>query len=173
MSFPTSPQNGQTSVVSGVTYTYSTTTNAWTRSAGGITVTQANITNLKIDGSGTLTTTEVYDLDDITSLVDGFRNTFPLSYNGTRITSFTNPWALQVSVNGVAQPAFSNTADVTWQSGILTANRGYTLDTTGNLKFADSIPKGSQITVRTQTGTNIQAPRRYPFNALDILAGVI
>ena len=39
MSFPTSPVNGQTSVVNGITYSYSTSTTAWTRVAGQVTAT--------------------------------------------------------------------------------------------------------------------------------------
>jgi hypothetical protein len=46
MSFPTSPVNGQTSVVNGITYSYSTSTTAWTRVAGQITATTyLNITS--------------------------------------------------------------------------------------------------------------------------------
>lgn len=171
MSFPSTPINGQTAVVSGVTYTYSAVTNAWTRSAGGITVTTANITNLNIGTSGTLTTTEVYDLDDVSYQITGFKNIFSLTYNGTPV-NITNPWNLQVTLNGVQQPAFATVGDVTWQNGVLSANRGYTIDASGNLKFADVIPLGSQISIRTQVGTNSQAPKRYPFNALDILQGL-
>ena len=171
MSFPTSPQNGQTTVVSGVTYTYSTTTNAWTRAAGGILVTTANITALSLGGgAGSLTTSEVYDFDDLSYLTDGFTNSFPLRYNGTVVNTITNPWQLQVTVNGTQQPAFRDNSDVVWQGQVLTANKGYTLDANGNLKFADSVPVNSQITVRTQMGTNTNT-RRYPFNPLDIMTG--
>lgn len=31
MSFPSSPTNGQTAVINGVTYAYTTTTNSWTK----------------------------------------------------------------------------------------------------------------------------------------------
>lgn len=172
MSFPTSPQNGQTTVVSGVTYTYSTDTNSWTRAAGGITVTNANIGALSLGtGTGTLTTSEVYDLDDLSTLTDGFRNSFRLRYNGTIVNTITNPWQLQVFVNGVQQPAFAYIGETVWQGKVLAANKGYTIDLGGNLTFADAIPLNSQITVRTQMGTNTQTPRRYPFKALDIMTG--
>jgi len=171
MSFPTSPQNGQTAQVSGVTYTYSTTTNAWTRAAGGISVTTANIAALSLgSGTGSLTSSEVYDFDDLSMSTDGFKNSFPLRYNGTIVNTITNPWQLQVTLNGVQQPAFRQNSDTVWQGQVLAADKGYTLDTNGNLKFADSIPVNSQVTVRTQMGTNTNT-RRYPFNPLDIMTG--
>jgi hypothetical protein len=170
MSFPSYPQNGQTTQVSGVTYTYSTQTNAWTRVAGGIVVNTANIAALSLGGgAGSLTTSEVYDFDDLSYLTDGFKNTFQLRYNGTKV-AVTNPWNLSVSVNGVQQPAFTLNSDVVWQGQVLAANKGYTVDTGGNLKFADSVPVNSQVTVRTQMGTNTNT-RRYPFNPLDIMTG--
>lgn len=171
MSFPSSPQNGQTSVVSGVTYTYSTTTNAWTRAAGGITVTTANISALSLGGgTGSLTTSEVYEFDDLSYLTDGFKNSFTLRYNGTVVNTIINPFQLQVIVNGIQQSAFAYMSDVTWQGQVLAGNKGYTIDNAGNLLFADSVPINSQITVRTQMGTNTRT-RRYPFNPLDIMAG--
>jgi hypothetical protein len=48
MAFPSSPTNGQTAVVNGITYTYSTTTTAWTRVTGG------NISSLSVSGPTTL-----------------------------------------------------------------------------------------------------------------------
>lgn len=55
MSFPVSPTNGQTSVVNGITYSYSTATASWTRVAGQVTATTyLSITNTT---SSTNTTT--------------------------------------------------------------------------------------------------------------------
>jgi hypothetical protein len=48
MAFPSSPTNGQTAVVNGITYSYSTTTTAWTRVTGG------NISSLSVSGPTTL-----------------------------------------------------------------------------------------------------------------------
>jgi hypothetical protein len=46
MSFPTSPANGSTAVVNGITYSYSTSTTAWTRVASQVTATTfLSITN--------------------------------------------------------------------------------------------------------------------------------
>jgi hypothetical protein len=53
MSFPTSPTNGQTSVVNGITYSYSTSTTAWTRVASQVTAT----TSLSITNSTGVTST--------------------------------------------------------------------------------------------------------------------
>ena len=55
MSFPVSPTNGQTSVVNGITYSYSTATSSWTRIAGQVTATTyLSVTNTT---SSTNTTT--------------------------------------------------------------------------------------------------------------------
>jgi filamentous hemagglutinin len=54
MSFPTSPSNGQTTVLNGVTYVYNSTTNAWTRSAGVVTgTTSLTISNTTQSSSST------------------------------------------------------------------------------------------------------------------------
>jgi hypothetical protein len=171
MSFPSNPTSGQTTQLAGITYTYSGSTNSWTRVTSGITVPTANITALSLGGgTGQLTSSEVYNFDDLSVLTDGFKNLFPLRYNGIVVSTIKNPWQLQVTVNGAQQPAFRENSDVVWQGQVLTANKGYTLDTNGNLKFADSIPVNSQVTVRTQMGTNTTT-RLYPFNPLDIMTG--
>lgn len=171
MSFPSTPVDGQTKQVGGITYQYSLANNAWTRLANGITVTTANIATLSLGGgAGQLSTTEVYDLDDISPYTDGTTNTFALRYNGIAVT-FASPWTLQVTVNGAQQPAFVYMSELVWHGDVLAANRGYTVDYAGNLKFADPPPLGSQVTVRTQMGTNSQTSKKYPFSPLDILTG--
>ena len=55
MSFPNSPTNGQTAVFNGITYTYSTSTTAWTRVSG--TVTTTNFLSVTNTTSSTSTTT--------------------------------------------------------------------------------------------------------------------
>ena len=61
MAFPTTPTNGQISVVGNVTYSYSTSDNTWTRVAGNVVVaTNLSVTqwaNISSTTSSTSTTT--------------------------------------------------------------------------------------------------------------------
>jgi len=149
MSFPLSPTNGQQSVVNNTLYSYNSTSNSWTRVAGS---------------------NAIYDLDDITNLVDGYTNTFPTNYNGSPVI-FVSPWSIQVMLNGVYQPAFKYNGDLTWPSYVLSANRGYTLDPNNQLRFADAPPMGSQITIRVVTGGAQPATKFYPFKPVDLVLG--
>jgi hypothetical protein len=79
---------------------------------------------------------------------------------------------LDVYVNGAKQPAFKYNGDTVWFSLTLPANKGYTIDYTGNLKFADTLPARSQVSVSTKVGSNSQSSKRYPFNPLDIVLGI-
>ena len=45
MSLPLSPTNGQTTTLNNITYVYSTSTNAWTRSTATTSVTSLNLTS--------------------------------------------------------------------------------------------------------------------------------
>jgi len=45
MSLPVSPTNGQTTTLNNITYVYSTSTNAWTRSTATTNVTSLNLTS--------------------------------------------------------------------------------------------------------------------------------
>ena len=53
MSFPLTPTNGQTAVLNGITYSYSTSTTAWTRVAQSVTATST----LVVTGATTATST--------------------------------------------------------------------------------------------------------------------
>jgi len=149
MSFPLSPTNGQQSVVNNTLYSYNSTSNSWTRVAGS---------------------NAIYDLDDISNLVDGYTNTFPTNYNGSPVI-FTSPWSIQVMLNGVYQPAFKYNGDLTWPSYVLSANRGYTLDPNNQLRFADAPPMGSQITIRVVAGGASTTTKFYPFKPVDLVLG--
>jgi hypothetical protein len=50
-----------------------------------------------------------YDLDDVSYLTDGFLNIFPLTYNTSNV-SVPSPWNLMVTVSGIMQSAYANTA---------------------------------------------------------------
>lgn len=192
MSFPTSPTNGQTTTLNGITYIYNVANNAWKRQAltsltiGNITasgnviasgnisalgnVTAANISltaNVIFADNSRLSTALVYDLDEM--YPDGTTNTFVPRYNQSQIT-ITNPWNLLVTINGIFQPAFTENSDTVWLSSALCASRGYTI-TSGNIKFADTPPDGSIIQARTQPGSQQTTTKIYPFRPADIMLG--
>ena len=179
MAFPSSPVDSQTAVVNGITYYYQASTNAWRRFTGGsnlqlntLTVSnQITLTNVAVGSSIGISTTEAYDIDDISNYTDGKTGTFRMTYNGSTV-SVATPWNLDVYVNGAKQPAFKYNGDTVWLSSTLAANKGYCLDYTGNLKFADTVPARSSVTVTTKVGSNSQSTKRYPFNPLDIVLGI-
>ncbi len=170
MSFPSSPTNGQTTTLNGITYIYNATNNAWKRQA----LTSLNLSgNINVgavvfpDGS-TIGGSAVYDLDEI--YADGTTNTFSVTYNQANET-ITNPWSLLVTIDGIFQPAFTENYDTVWLSHALCASRGYTINS-GNLKFADPPPAGTTVYARKQALVSTSAARIYPFKPLDIALGI-
>jgi hypothetical protein len=114
--------------------------------------------------------TNVYDLDDVSYAIDGYSNTFYLTYNQSAVT-IVNPFQIMVTVNGAIQPAFLYNYDTVWLSNTLTASKGYTIDATGRLKFADCPPTGAQIMIRTVVSGISQSAKIYPFKPIDIMLG--
>lgn len=186
MSFPSSPINGQTTEVNGITYVYNSTNNAWKRVpltslsvSGSVTAGSISTNNLVWSGNGQpfvpsfLTAVSSYDLDDLSTYTDGFRITFSPTYNLSSV-SITHPNQLTVAVNGVLLPSFVQTAntEIVWQSYVFAAYKGYTIDSTGNIKFAEAPPSGSQLYART-TGSAVNTTiKTYPFKPIDIMAGI-
>jgi hypothetical protein len=119
---------------------------------------------------------DIYDFDDITYAADGYKNTFPLTLNQNLVV-VDSPFRLIVMVNGLIQPGFDYKYDTVWLSGVLPASKGYCIDTSGNattnnyIKFADSVPAGSHIQVRTVAGSIPSKFKTYPFKPLDVLMG--
>lgn len=149
MAFPAGPVNGQQAIVNNILYQYSSTDGTWTRIPVNL-------------GS-------IYDLDDISNYIDGFQNSYPLTYNQTAV-SVTNPWAIAVTIDGIDQPAFQTNNDVIWQSQVLTSYTGYTV-VDGNIKFADSPPIQSVVEIKSTPATVTPATKVYPFRPLDLLMG--
>jgi hypothetical protein len=176
MAFPTSPTNGQTTTVNGITYAYNSTNNAWKRQTltditvtGNITAAQ-NITALNyFYSNASPLIASVYDLDEI--YPDGTTNTFYTRYNQSNV-SIPHPWAVMVTINGFFQPAFNANYDTVWLSSTLTSQNGYTIDTDGNIKFSDCPPPGTTVIARTQVASAPTTTKTYPFKPLDILLGI-
>jgi hypothetical protein len=128
------------------------------------------LSNIVLPDTSYINSATVYDLDDISYATDGFTNSFRPTYNQNTVT-ITNPWQLLITVDGAVQPAFDNNYDTIWFGLALTASRGYTVDTTGNIKFADCPAQGSSIMARTVVGSPNPTKKVYPFKPLDILLG--
>lgn len=114
--------------------------------------------------------TTVYDLDDISYLTDGITNVFPLTYNTANV-SVASPWNLMVSISGLVQAAYANTQETVWLSYVAAAPKGYTLDSGGNIVFADSVPAGSDVMIRVVPGIPAANTKIYPFRPIDVLMG--
>jgi hypothetical protein len=113
----------------------------------------------------------VYDLDDITPLIDGRTNTFDLTYNGES-ANITTPFNIQVTLDGVIQPGFINASENVWFSHVLSGSKGYTVVANSRIKFADNPQLGSEVLIRTTYGTTtLPTNRVYPFKPVDILVG--
>lgn len=169
MSFPTSPANGQIATVNGISYIYNQANNAWKRQAlTTITATNITATNYFYSNSSSIFPS-VYDLDEI--YADGRTNTFYLRYNQSNV-SVPHPWAITVTINGIFQPAFNANYDTVWLSETLSSQNGYTIDTDGNIKFADCPPAQTTIIVRNTGSASLAATKIYPFRPLDILMGI-
>ena len=134
--------------------------------SGNVYATSVNANKIYVNG----TSSDIYDLDDISYATDGRKNTFALKYNQTTVSA-NSPFNLMVTINGLVQPAFDYKYDTFWLANVLTASKGYCLDNSGNIKFADSPPQGSQILIRTVFGSVPANKKVYPFKPLDILMG--
>lgn len=95
MSFPTSPSNGQTTSVNGITYTYSSTYGTWTRvpASGNIAV---NIDNFTGDGTTTNFTmsTAPTDANNVIINVNGviqLKEAYTITANSTTLTLSSAP----------------------------------------------------------------------------------
>jgi hypothetical protein len=114
---------------------------------------------------------QTYEIDDITTAVDGQENTFTPRLNYEKIT-VTNPFGLLITVNGIIQSAYINNTDVVNQSHFLGARDGYTVDYDGNIKFTESIPLGSDVFARVVAAAITPAQQKtYPFSPSELLLG--
>ena len=129
-----------------------------------------SITAVKVANNATFFSGYIYDLDDVSYLTDGITNKFPLTYNTANV-SVSSPWNLMVSISGLVQAAYANTQETVWLSYVSSATKGYTLDSSGNIVFADSVPAGSDVMIRVVPGTPTPNAKVYPFKPTDILMG--
>lgn len=137
-----------------------------TLSATSFTAT-GNVTANNFIGNGFFTS---FIYDDISSATDGKRGTFPLKYNQIS-QSISDPFALEVSVNGSSQATFIWNSDVLWQTFALGTFKGYTIITTGNITFTNPPLPNSDVTIKTSFGKATTVTKRAPFLPADIVLG--
>jgi len=114
---------------------------------------------------------QTYEIDDISTAVDGIENTFTPKLNYEKIT-VTNPFGLLITVNGIIQSAYINNTDVVNHSHFLGAQDGYTIDYDGNIKFTESLPLGSDVFARVVAAAITPAQQKiYPFAPDELLLG--
>ena len=114
---------------------------------------------------------QTYELDDLTTSVDGLENTFMPKLNYEKVI-ITNPFGLLITVNGIIQSAYINNPDVVNQSLFLGARDGYTVDYDGNIKFTESLPLGSDVFARVVAAALTPAQQKiYPFSPAELLLG--
>lgn len=113
------------------------------------------------------TTEEIIPLDDISNYFDGTETRFVPRYQGDLVT-ITNPFRLLLTINGIIQ--YVNTPEYVWMSGL--PQRGFFVDSDGQLQFSEAVPAGSEFDARIMSGNATTTRTRvYPFKPLDILLG--
>jgi len=111
-----------------------------------------------------------FQYDDISSSTDGTKGTFALRYNQANL-SVTDPFALDVAVNGISQPCFIWNTDVIWQTFALGTFKGYTIISSGNITFTTPPLPNSDVVIKTSFGQAVSNTKRYPFLPADIMLG--
>jgi len=131
--------------------------------------------------SGSSAGSTTYDFDDISYYINGYNNTFQLSYNQSNV-AISSTSSLIVAVNGILQRSFTYNADTVWLSNILFANKGYTVVTSntaasntvisaGLLKFSEPPPINADVYIRYIGGTLNNITKIYPFTPVDVVMG--
>jgi hypothetical protein len=127
MAFPSSPTNGQTAVVNGITYSYSTTTTAWTRVTGG------NISSLSVSGPTTLwgNLTSTGNLS-----IGGYSNVFIANGSATNVSALT----ISGNVYGRGGIGYLDAITLTnsYSGATAAPNKWIRLDSTGQLQIINS-----------------------------------
>lgn len=155
MAFPTSPSNGQTTVINGVTYIYDSTYRSWTRQSQSLTTltVTGNITTSSGNfvGNGAL----------LTGLPAGYANTNVASYLptysgniGGTLTTAAQPYITSLgslsslTVTGNATVANLNLTGNIVDTGAISIISG----ASGNVTLS---PGGTDVVIATTTGTNV------------------
>jgi hypothetical protein len=114
-----------------------------------------------------ITDFEIIPLDDLHYSFDDMKNRFIPTYQGMAI-SITNPWKLQLIVNGVFQSV--SFSEYVWQSDL--PKPGFMIDNEGYIAFTEPVPAGATFDGRITPGPSTTTrSTAYPFKAVDILLG--
>ena len=140
MSFPISPSNGQTAVLNGITYVYSSANTAWTRVAQGSTTT----VSLLISGTATSTSTTTGALQVVGGA--GVGGSLNVGGSITAPSIYVGPWAVSTG---------SSLANISPYSGIFTiTNTTVSISTnSGALQVAGGVGVGGTVFANAFTAT--------------------
>lgn len=182
MSFPASPVDGQLATVNNITYVYNSVNNAWRRqiltdlaftgnvtASGNVVATGNVVAGNYFYSNGAPFFTTIKEYNGING--DGITTQFTARDQQDTVT-LLNPWNYFVTIDGLFQPAFEENTDIVWLGHALCASRGYTITSSGNIKFATPPEAGTLILIRTQLGSAPTTARIYPFKPLDIALGI-
>ena len=129
-----------------------------------------NVVAISFKGDGSQLTGipvgDLYELDQISPA--GRENTYTPTFNYDTVT-VTDPFKLLISVNGVIQSAYVHNTEYVFNNSLLASRTGYTIDYDNKIKFTEALPEGSEVMIKTISGTTKSTTRKYPFNALDVL----
>jgi len=157
MSFPSSPINGQTAVLNGLTYAYNSADGAWVRVAISAVVYSAATV-----------------LNDLSGQCDGVKSVFALKVDQTAVSGIVDNKDLEVLVNGVKMTPYVTEQRYPWITPY-DSYRGFRAVTTGTtdnwLVIYNSPELGSQVTVTQLNSSSSKQSRRYPYSATSIALG--
>jgi len=131
-------------------------------------ISEANYLVNQILGTGS-TSLDLTLLDNLQYSFDGISTYYTPTYQGSKI-NITNPFLLQVILNGVQQKITSGPETV-WLSDY--PIDGMWVDANGNLAFSEVPPAGSSFDGSINLGPSTTSNTTiYPFAATDLLLGV-
>lgn len=110
---------------------------------------------------------EIIPLDNFQNSFDGTENRFLPKYQGTTL-SITNPYKLQIYVNGIYQTL--SFREYVYQCDL--PRDGFMVDNQGYIAFTEAVPPGSKFDGRIVPGpATTTRNNTYPFNPADIMLG--
>jgi len=112
-----------------------------------------------------------YTLDDISSQFGGIANSFMLTVNGVYF-NVNNPNQLDITIGGVKIYPTKYIQDYVNQTEINTFNKGFFIDSSGNVNFATAPAQPMTFYGTVETNSDAQPPYTFantPFSAINIM----
>lgn len=165
--FPASPTVGQV-------YTFGSRTWTWTGygwQATSTTQGPQGIQGLQGVQGASGSVSEIQYLDDLQPVFDGVTSRFQLTYRGVPV-SVTNPFRLDISLNGLTQRVSKDTITFAVPYNDVTRYNWIRVDDDGFIVFSQPPAAGTTFFGRVLVGpTTTALTTTYPFAAADLLIG--